>query len=516
MISMRHTFLGLALLAIATPASAADSQAMIFFKDGRFYEVPELHPKEDHLQVVFKHGTVEVPKILVHDFVGSDGAGVPADVAPEDVDKVEKGLVPFEGKWIKVSQRDRIVDKRRDEKVEQMEEYKKHQVWRDRYQEETKHFRFEFTVPKEVGDDNMAMFEVFFENAKKEWGFKPPRKTKLKVCFYNNMDDFLRIGNVPRGVLGYYRFVEPRELNFFLERNDKLLTLDVLFHELNHYVFDLVCEGDHQLAPWLSEGMAEYYGSSRWDPTTKKMSYGQIQEGRLVHLQDEMDGGEYQDLLGLMREFDINATQYAWSWTLCHMMMEDKKSKSKFKKFVDKLANDKRLNREPNPRNMSMTWVPPEDTIALFQDTFGISDMEAFEKEWYEYIKSLDVQTARGYHQAAMYCRRWARPLRAQIYFKKAIDEYYSDNPRTYYEYARLLVRDDKHKEAVEVLEKGLKLDPMNPYMYKVLGNAYREMGGDSNKEQGKRYQLMAIEMDPNDLDLYRGLDADVLDEVEG
>lgn len=498
---------------LLTPVAMA--QDAIFLKDGRYYDVPKIEEQPQSLRVIYRNGNVEVPRHLVRDYVMSGGAG--GGYQPQDdveKAKLDKGLVPFEGDWVPVARRDQILEKRRADKTAAMLDYKSHQEWRNRFQESTAHFNFEYTVPHEVGEDYKEMFEVFYANAAKEWKLKQPTGKKLKVCFYNDVDDFHRIGNVPRGVLGYYRFVEPLELNFFYERRDKMLTLDVLFHELNHYMFDLLCVDNYQMAPWLSEGMSEYYGACRWDPTTKTMMYGQIQEGRLVNLMDEMDGDNFQDLRSLMREYDIDATQYAWSWTLCHMLMENKAYKDKLKKYIEKVAKDK-LKREPNPRNMSFQWVPPDEAIALFQKTLGIKDLDAFEQEWYAYIKSLNVQTARGYHEAAMFCKQWNRPVRAAIYFRKAIDDFYSDNPSTYEEYASLLIADDKAKEAIEVLQTGIKLDPMNPYMYKLLGDAHRKLSGDS-REQGKRLQLMALEMDPNDLDLYRGLDSEVLAEAGG
>lgn len=508
------TFAACAAFALfgVTGASAQDS---MFFRDGRFYEVPKLEEAGDQLKVHYRHGFVDIEKRLVLDYVTSAGGSGFQPTTDEERANVDKGLVPFEGGWVTPAKRDRELKKVREEKAAALEEYKKHQKWRDRHMVRTKHFDFEFTVPLEVGEDYMEMFEVFYEHYAKEWKAKQKSGERLKVCFYNDKDDFHRIGNVQRGVLGYYRFVEPRELNFFYERRDKLLTLDVLFHELNHYMFDLVCVGDVHLPAWISEGMSEYYGSARWDPTTKKMTYGGIQEGRLVALRDEMDGGEMQDLQSLMREFDVSAIQYAWGWTLGHMLMEDPKYSKKFKTYIDKLARDKSIKREPNPRNTNFQWVPPDVAIPLFQKTLGISDLDAFEEEWYQYIRGLDVQTARGYHDAAMFCLRWDRPLRAGMYLKKAIDEFYSDNPGTYEAYGDFLLNEKKPGEAIVVIEKGLKLDPMNPYMHKMLGKAYRELGGEGNRDKGKHLQLMAIEMDANDLGLYSGLDSDVLEALE-
>ncbi len=509
-LSRRATLGALALLLLVGPSAEAD---MLFFADGRFYEVPRLAKRDDGFDAHFTHGTIFVRKDLVKDWF-IEQAGAPAEASNEaDAARIAKGLVPWDGKWIPKARRDRIVEERNEEARAQIEEYRAHQEWRNRYRFETKHFEFEFTVPEDVGREYMDMFEVYYETFAKVWKIKQPRNEKLKVCFYNDADDFHRIGNVPRGVLGYFRFVEPIELNFFYERRDRRLTLDVLFHELNHYLYHLYCKGTNQLAPLIEEGMAEYYGASTWDPATKKMAVGHVQEGRLVALQDEMDGGNLQDLRGLMSEHQIDATQYAWSWTLCHMLMEDSKYRSRFVKYIDKLARG-RMPREPNPRNMNFQWVPVDAAIEEFQKSLGIDDLEAFEREWYAYIKQLDVQSARGYHRAAMFCLRWDRPIRAALYFKKAIDEFYSDNPDTYLNYGRLLIGDDP-KKAAEVLEKGIALDPMNADLWHHFGHATRAIGGETNRTKGRGHLLLALELAPRDLDLLIGLDDDVLAALE-
>lgn len=495
-----------ALLLLITPA-AADS---LFFKDGRYYEVPRLVEQDKVLEAMFQYGTVTISKDLVQDWSIEAAGGQIQAKNDEEKAKLEKGLVPFEGKWVPKARRDQILTQRNEEAQAELDEYRKHQNWRDRYQESTKHFDFEYTVPQNVGQEYMDMFEVYWNVFAKDWKISQPRGEKLKVCFYNNRDDFTRIGNVSRGVLGYFRFVEPLELNFFYERRDRRLTLDVLFHELNHYLFHLYTRNNFQLSSWLEEGMAEYYGASQWDPTTSKMTVGHIQEGRLVRLIDVMDGGEMQDLRGLMSLPSIDATQYAWSWTLCHMLMEDPKTKGRFKKYIDKMARG-RAEREPNPRNMNFMWVKRDYAIDQFQKMLGIKDLDAFEQQWYDYIRSLEVQSARGYHKAALFCQKYDRPVRAGVYFKKAI-EMYTDNPSTYEEYGKLLISEEKYRDGIEILSKGAGLDPMNPYFYKEQGRALRKLGGSDNLEKGKNLQLLAYEMDRNDPGILFGLDSEVLE----
>lgn len=485
----------LALFGVACGGARGDT---VMFKDGRFFEVPKLAEQGGGYVATFGNGSVTIDKALVKDvFILQQGGGY----EPKNEDerkKVEKGLLPFDGKWMTAAQRDQILAKRNAAAKAAIEEYRKHQNWRDRYTASTKHFDFEYTVPPETAADYMDLFEVYFETFSKEWGVRQPKGEKLKVCFYHDEKDFLRIGNTQKGVLGYFRFVDPIELNFFYARRDERLTLDVLFHETNHYLFHLYVPDTYKLASWIDEGMAEYYGASEWDPKAKKMSIGHIQEGRLVNLKDAIDGDELQDLRGLMKEVRIDAMQYAWAWSLNYMLMESKTYRDKYRKYIERLAKDKTLDREDWPGHSGYKWVKPDAALDLFQKTLGIKDLEAFEQDWYGFIRQLEVKSHRGYHRAAMYCVQWDRPIRAEVYFKKAI-ELGSKDPDTYEEYGQLLVRQGKAEDAIGVLEKGIALDPLNPYLYLQLGTAWRVRGGTENEAKGKQYQRLAIEIDPND-----------------
>jgi hypothetical protein len=497
-------------LSFAAPALFADS---VLFKDGRYFEVPRLEVAEKSVTAHFKYGSIAIDKALLQDWFTMTAAGDFEPRNDEEKAKVEKGLVPFDGKWITKAQRDQTIDKRNKDRIQAFETHKQHSEWRNRYKGETPHFTFEYTVPPAIAKGYMDLFEVYYDVFSKEWGAKQPAGKKLPICFYANMDDFQRISGAGGGVLGYFRFVEPLELNFFYERRDERLTLDVLFHETNHYLFHLFSKEGVQLPAWIEEGMAEYYGASEWDPKSKKMTLGKLQEGRLINLVDAMDGGDNQDLRDLLDEPRIDALQYAWSWTLCHMLMENKATRSKFKDYVGKLAKDTKLPKETWPGNPNFQWVKPDAAIELFQKTFGIKDLEAFEADWYAYIRKLEVQSDRGFHDAAMFCLRWDRPLRAAKYFEQAVERY-SKNPSTYLEYGQLLIRQSKPMEAVRILELGLKLDPMDPYMYRELGRAHRAQDAEDKVARGKQYQMLAWELDPNDLGLISDFDEDMLAKI--
>ncbi len=482
-------------LALSLPAQ--DKGGILVFKDGRWIQAPEIVVEGKTYKLLFPHGLVTVPSKLLLKAVLLDPAAKTKGLSKKDEAKVAKGLVPFEGRWIPRSRLKSILARERKKMLARLEEIKKHSQWRNRYKETTRHFAFEYTIPPEVARNYMNFFEVYWKVFNKRWKIRqPPREGKLKVCIYNNEKDFLRITGRPRGILGFFRFVAPIELNFFHDRRDPQLTLSVLWHECNHYFMHLFVQKGVQNPAWLEEGLAEYFGGSSWDPKTKKMVPGLIQEGRLVNLQDAMDGEEYMKLEKMLKiPHPQSGLEYAWYWSFCHMLFSKKKYARGFNTFIVKMAKDKTLKKEPWPGAPNFRWVKPDVQIALLKKCLKVKDLSALEKEWYEYIKGMKVHSARGYYEAALECRKWKRPIRAGLYFKKAL-ELDPDYIRAYEGYADLLYDQDKYKEAREICKKGLEKDPINPNFYLILARVEVETG---SKQKAERLCNLAMDLAPDD-----------------
>jgi len=390
------------------------------------------------------------------------------------------------------------MEKRRKELLEKIEEIKQHSTWHSRYKDESKHFKFEFTVTPEIAKGYMDFFEEYWDVFSKQWRIRqPPRLGKLKICIYSNEKEFNRIGNVPRGVLGYFRFVEPLELNFFHDRKDPKFTRAVLWHECNHYLMHLYTTGNVKNPGWLEEGLAEYFGGSEYDAKTKRMTPGLTQEGRLVLLKDAMVGNDYKKLDKLLVKPRIDAMEYGWSWALCHMFFT-KEYKKRFLTFIKGMAKSRRLPRETYPANPGFRWVKPDAQVKFLKSTLKVKDLGALEKKWYDYIKKMKVGSAFGYVQAARQCRRWERPLRAKVYYEKALKAD-PDYLPIYEAFADHLLDRDEEEEAKKVIERGLKLDPLNPGLYLMLGRYYKSQ---KKKAEAQRFCNLAMDLAPANVDV--------------
>jgi len=487
----------LVAVAVAAAWPLALSADAIQFKDGRMFDVPKVVRADGGWKIALEHGEIFVKAELVERVLASDAGGnyVPKD--DEEKAKLEKGLVPYEGKWIPKADRDKAVEKKLEKAKKEMEEAKKHLEWRDRYKTETKHFKFEYTIPPAKCQEYQELMEVYYETFMKKWGIRPAAKTpKLLVCFYHDEEYYYQVSGAPRGAIGYFRFVDPIELNFYYDRNDERLTLDVMFHETNHYLTYLI-NPKFNYPPWVNESLAEYYGASEWDRVKKAMSVGHIQEGRLVVLQDAIAGDEWQGLEEMIRLPEFDALHYAWGWSFVHFLMESKKYSQGFQRFYLALSTDKDVKRVAFQG--AMVQCESDEVIKTLKKFLQIKDLKPLETEWHAYVKdTLKLETHRGYEEAAEWADRWGLTIKAGRYYKTAVEKG-TKNPLTFDHYGDWFARKSQQDDAIGMYEKAIELDPMNPYFYMHLGQAWEAKGGDDGKKKGEDYKKLAIELDPHD-----------------
>ncbi|MBN2490863.1 MAG: tetratricopeptide repeat protein [Planctomycetes bacterium] len=465
-------------------------------KDGRIIEGKPLERVQGGVRIKFENGEVVVPDELINDVIifNPDGTFQPRNA--EEAEKLEKGFMPYQGKWIPKARYEHLRKKEIEEYRARAEEARNHKEWRFRYQQQTRNFAFEYTIPKETGQEFMDLFETYFATFTKEWGVQRGRLGKLKVCFYHNRDYFHQVSGAPGGVLGYFRFVDPIELNVYNIRNDKEMTLGVIFHEVNHYLLHLI-DPKFSHPPWVGEGLAEYYGCSKWDPEKKKLTTGHLQEGRLVSLQDDIDQGEWFGIEEMINTEQAILKHYTWGWAFCHFLLETPRYAKPFKKFVRDLAASRAIKKKP--LRPGIQTVDPKQQIDALKKYLGVKDIKDLEQEWHGYIKNnLKSKTARGYMEAARIAERNNLPLTAEEYYQKAIAAGCKMH-RCFYDYGHSLWERDKYQEAIEQFKKALEIDPLDAYSYLYIGRAYADMGGKDNKEKAKRYYDLAREIDPYD-----------------
>ncbi len=473
----------------------------LHLKDGRFVDGIPIERADGGLRLKYPSGDVFVPSALVADYVATSAAGDVEARDEEERAKLEKGLVPFEGKWVPKARRDAAIKERTEQKRKQLEELKSHREWRNRYKKETKHFAFEHTIPPEIAQSYMDLLETYYDVFTKKWNIRPGPKTgKLPVCIYSDRKAFNRVSGAPYGVIGYFKFVDPKELDLYYDRLDERLTIDVLFHEGNHYLTHLI-DPKFNYPAWVNESLAEYYGASQWDSAKREMSVGHIQEGRLVVIWDAIAGEEWLGLEEMIRIDRFSAIHYAWGWSFVHFLMETPAYASKFQKFYIGLAKDKGIKRVPWA--WDMVEVPPDEQIKALRSYLGVKDLKALEKEWHDYIRNtLKIEGGRGFEKAGDWARTNGLEIKAKRFYEKAI-ELGSTNPLTHHNFGRMLI--DKHEEidrGIGLVRKAVELDPLNARFYATLAQGLKRKGGEENEKEAERLKQLAVEIDPDDYSL--------------
>jgi tetratricopeptide (TPR) repeat protein len=486
----------IAALLVAAAAGAQDSLQLV---DGRFVMGQRMSRHAHGVTIHYPSGDVNVPRELIRECTVLELRAEEKGWSPQEQARLAKGEVLFEGKWVPAAKRDELLAARRAARAKRIEEAKAHREWVNRHKLETKNFAFEYTIDPEVMQRYAEMLEVYYATFTKEWGIaKAPKLGKLRVCFYHDAETFHEVGGAPPGVIGYFRFVLPWELNFYYERLDEELTQDVLFHEANHYLTQLI-DTKFNYPSWVNESLAEYYGASEWDADAKKMVIGRLQEGRLAVIQDAIRLGEMQKLEELIRiqHGAFDAIHYAWGWSFVHYLMSDRTKADGFKKFYLALARDNGVKRVPAFRDFKQ--VEADEQIRLLKKHLNVKDLAELEQGWHAYVKQLKAASAGGYRNAGELALARNLPIKAQRFFKTAI-EMGDKSCMTHFGYGRALYQKAKHAEAIEQFEKALAIDPLQGRFWMYLADAKERVKAPA--EELARLRKLALEIEPDDYEL--------------
>ncbi len=498
------------LLCFTSGSSAQDS---VQLHDGRFVLDQKMVRTDKGVMVHFPHGDVFLSDGKIHSTTATFADGSRKEVSAADQAKLDKGLVFFNGKWMSVKSAEKAQVRLREKRKKNIEEALKHRKWKGRYFKKSKHFAFEFTISPDVMKGYSAMLETYYKVFTKQWNIKvPPRLGRLKVCFYHDADTFHQVSGARQGTLAYFRFVTPIELDFYYDRMDADYTYAVMFHEANHYLTYLISP-KFMYPRWINEGMAEYYGASKWDPKKKKMSIGHIQEGRLAVIRDEtmlnLIGGagtstsrggtpKWMGLEDLIDETKngIQARHYAWAWSFIHFMFhgENKKYATKFKKFFIALARDKKIERT-KPDSRRFRTVTSESLTEALKRYLGVDDFTELDKEWHNYIRGLKATGHRGKMMAGRFALNDNMPIKAMRLLQESLDGG-NENPLCYYYLAEAQYDKDLYAKAELSYRKLIEMDPLIGMAYVRLARCREKQ--DAPDEEVARWRQLAGEVEPD------------------
>jgi len=484
----------------------------------------------DGVVVHFDNGDVFIEEVRIQDTTARR-EGLEGEISEEDRQKLAEGQVRDpEGRWVSqrvASRRFAALHKAREEMIA---DAKAHRKWANHYEESTRNFIFQYTVDPAVVRSYMDLLEAYLKYFTKEWRISKPRGMgKLKVCFYHDREYFHQVSGAGPGTLAYFRFVEPIELDFFFDRMDPEFGVAVMFHEANHYLTHLI-KPSFSYPRWVDESLAEYYGASTWDPVSKKMTVGNIQEGRLAVIHEAIglnriagsgtgtadeEDQKWQDLEELISlpQSRFTSLHYAWGWSFIHFLFhgEDGKYSSNFRRFYKDLATKRGIKRIPFRAGMEQ--VAPAEQIKQLKKYLKIKDLKVLEEQWHDYVRGLKVTGYRGKHLAGQIALRENMPIKAQRLFKEAL-EAGSTNPLTYYYLGEAYYRKSEYRAAYAAYEKVAEADPLNGMIYVRMARCKDRMDGDHDDEVS-RLRRLALEVDPDNYSVFLEVGAEDLGDGE-
>ncbi|MEZ6016798.1 MAG: hypothetical protein R3F49_16895 [Planctomycetota bacterium] len=507
---MHRTALALALtLSLVHAAPAAPSgDSYLILRDGRIVQGPEMAQKEGFVEVLFKAGTVQVPDELVGGLLLADQELTFEPRNEEERAQFEKGYIKVDGRWARIRDLRRDAEKQVREQLEAAQDALEHNEWYKRYSEESKHFRWDYTVPKFVAERYKRAADAYFEIFARDWKVRRDKsKPKLMINFFSNQREFYRTSGAPSGALAYFMFVGDYDLCAFYDRTDADFTEQVLFHEIGHYLHKLI-DADFNYPHWPGESLCEYYGGAAWDPEAKRLSVGLIQNGRLATIRSEMANGERVPLRRLITTAGYE--DYTWGWSFVHMLLEDPRYAKPFRKFFIGLATDKSVKRTRGS-GLNLKNVTGEEVLRYFMECMGLkeeSDLRDLEAEWYRYIEELQFDGKGAKVWEAQMARRLGERKRALRLFAEAITEdEASVSAKAHYDYALML----SGGQRIEQLRRAVVKAPLDAMYRYTLGT---QLIGNGEEVEGKREVQLALEIEPG-LDVYEA-DIEALLEATG
>ncbi|MFT5285000.1 MAG: tetratricopeptide (TPR) repeat protein [Planctomycetota bacterium] len=496
---------GVLTVAFAATVSVASADVLCL-KDGRIYQDIDVSRDGANFVINFENGIVKVDGEQVLEAVLLNDTGYEPK-SDEEREMIASGKVLFDGKWVSVSRRDKLLSKRLEEQQELVDEMKRTSVWRNRIHEETKNFAFEVTIPANVFEELRDLVEIYFASFAKTFKVKRPRSIpKLPLRWYSDYDQFLQVSGMPRGVMGFFTFVTPLDLNLFYDRLDRKGTEEVMYHEVGHFLHKLF-DVDFKYPHWPGESLCEYYAASTYDPVKKKLTTGGIQEGRLTQIQNDIARGEWihvkEMILGCQ---DRNFEDYSWGWSFVHYLMSNKKYAKKFTKFFPAIAlakDIKRVRQQFTPK-IALKTVEGEELLRAFKKYMGFktdADLMELEKEWHEYITSeLVVASATGLADAAYRNYRSGRPKKALRLFGEAVE---AGDLRAIdlHRYADLLNDEGEKEKAITTWRQAIAADPLTAEFYVSLGESILSGANDDDEleKEGRRLLKLSLEIAPDD-----------------
>lgn len=273
----------------------------------------------------------------------------------------------------------------------------------------------------------------------KLWG------TKIGVKIFRTREDFNRYrqsqdGASGESTVGYYHLGR-KELVLYDDPDDPRETLDTLFHEGTHLFTHMAFgEQTHNLPAWLCEGLAEFFGPSRYDAEKRDLVYGVPQYGRLRRAKELIGAGSAR-LKTLVGQQRLTSDGYALAWSAVYMLIQEQTPGGKRPRYRSAFL---RMLNEVRKSGRS---------VEAFTNHLGTP--ESLEERWTGYVSKLELTP---FHEGLALIRK-GETAKAQELLSKHCATGDAD-ARGHYYLGDTYFEQKKYVHASKEYEKAVALNP--------------------------------------------------------
>jgi tetratricopeptide (TPR) repeat protein len=251
--------------------------------------------------------------------------------------------------------------------------------WENRHRIESEHYIVFTDISESRGRFYSERLEWIHSFYQQQFPYSV-RGKKSRAFIFNTEEGYQQYANLTRNsrvesTLGYFHPGFNQLLLFEDSGGSIEETLDTLYHEGFHQFISGVCK---ELPLWANEGLAEYYGPTRFNQYGEVKAVGALNPLRVPFLKEYRGRGykylSFKDLMNQsLRQFQSGnlGIKYAQSWAMIHFFKHGKKGrKGLFNKYFELIR-----------RGQSADFA--------YRQSYGKLDLGSFERDWQGYLNRM-------------------------------------------------------------------------------------------------------------------------------
>ncbi len=362
----------------------------------------------------FESGVVVCPPHLI---ASVEIEGDMADYIPRDDNerqRLEQGFVRYGGKWMSKTAYAAALRREADVARRATDELAAHSEFDAGWETETRHFALKTNTSPEHLAEYAELFEAYYALMEQSLDIKSTpthSRKKMRINIFKSRADLNRETGTGNEVAGFFSSRD-RELNFYHDYDDPHLGQWIGLHECTHLITHLL-DAQARVPIWLSEGVADFYGSSTVATNEKgelQITPGRLQLDRMLTVQQAIEDGDslrLEKLLTLAKR-DFYAFEYAHAWSFVYFLNMSAEYAPRFRRFFrDVYTTPRGVEHTFSGRTKS---VAPDEVRRLLMEELGLEDLDALEREWLAYVRDIEVDG-----QEALFRRGYGAALNGQV-----------------------------------------------------------------------------------------------------